>query len=153
MRRFSVGKPSVRLKDQELILRFLAFYFEGEHYEKPVNEFLNKFLSRHRNPPEKFLNECREKFSSMIKTVFAVFGEKAFRPAGSLNAAVFDSVSVAIAKRLAKGKIKNPAKLKTAYDQLLVKKSFLSAVTSATSDEANVSTRMHDAHQAFDGVE
>ncbi len=34
------GKPSVRLKDQELILRFLAFYFEGELYKKPVNEFV-----------------------------------------------------------------------------------------------------------------
>jgi Protein of unknown function DUF262 len=147
------GKPSVRLKDQELILRFLAFYFEGEGYEKPVNEFLNKFVSRHRNPPEKFLKECKERFSSMINTVFDVFGEKAFRPVGSLNAAVFDSVAVAIAKRLAKGKVKNPAKLKAAYDQLLAKKGFLSAVTSATSDEANVRTRMHDAYQAFDGVE
>jgi hypothetical protein len=34
------GKPSVRLKDQELILRFIAFYLESERYEKPISKLL-----------------------------------------------------------------------------------------------------------------
>jgi hypothetical protein len=147
------GKPSLRLKDQELILRFLAFYLESDKYAKPVNEFLNGFVSRHRNPPQKFLEDATKEFTDVIAVSLAAFGEKAFRPSGSLNAAVFDSVTVAIAKRLDKGKIKKPEKLAAAYEHLLTNVNYQSATTSATSDEANVTTRLNAAIKAFANVE
>src|ERR1700674_1909641 len=37
------GKKHKRLKDQELILRFLALYDSADKYERPMGEFLNKF--------------------------------------------------------------------------------------------------------------
>jgi uncharacterized protein with ParB-like and HNH nuclease domain len=37
------GKESIRLKDQELILRFLAFYYSREKYVRPFEDFLSKF--------------------------------------------------------------------------------------------------------------
>ena len=147
------GKQSLRLKDQELILRFIAFYLESEKYQKPINEFLNLFVSRHRNPPQKFLEHASAEFTSVIALCLQTLGKKAFRPAGSLNAAVFDSVTVGIARRLDKGKIRKPEKLAAAYEQLLKKDSYLSAVTSATSDEINVTTRLKEATDAFAHVE
>jgi hypothetical protein len=147
------GRPSLRLKDQELILRFLAFYLESQKYEKPVNEFLNGFVSRHRNPPKKFLDEAASEFKSVIAISLQAFGEKAFRPSGSLNAAVFDSVTVGIARRLDKGKIKKPAMVAAAYSQLLQNENFINATTSATSDESNVTARLNAATEAFADVE
>jgi hypothetical protein len=147
------GKPSLRLKDQELILRFIAFYLESEKYEKPVNEFLNGFVSRHRNPSKKFLDHASVEFTSVVALCLQALGEKAFRPAGSLNAAVFDSVTVGVARRLDKGKIKKPEMLAAAYERLLKKDTYLSAVTSATSDETNVTTRLNEATEAFVNVE
>jgi uncharacterized protein with ParB-like and HNH nuclease domain len=64
------GKTSIRLKDQELILRFLALYLERDKYEKPINEFLNVFAGRHRKPDGAFLKTCREKFTSAIAAAF-----------------------------------------------------------------------------------
>jgi len=147
------GKPSLRLKDQELILRFLAFYLESDKYAKPVNEFLNSFVSRHRNPPQKFIDHATAEFTSVIAMSLTAFGEKAFRPVGSLNAAVFDSVTVGIAKRLDKGKIRKPEKLAAAYEQLLANDAYKNATTSATSDEANVTTRLDAAIKAFANIE
>src|SRR5208283_3808965 len=74
------GKASIRLKDQELILRFLALYLENDKYIKPINEFLNKFAARHRNPPEKLLATYRSKFTSTIAVAYGALGKKAFRP-------------------------------------------------------------------------
>jgi len=147
------GKRSLRLKDQELILRFLAFYLETEKYKKPVNEFLNDFVSRYRNPPKKFLERASAEFKSVIAICLKTLGERAFRPQGSLNAAVFDSVTVGIARRLDKGKIKKPAMVATAYDQLLKKDTYTGATTSATSDETNVTLRLKEASDAFANVE
>jgi hypothetical protein len=147
------GKPSLRLKDQELILRFIAFYLESDKYQKPISEFLNLFVSRHRNPPPKFLEDAASEFTSTIALCLKAFGKRAFRPAGSLNAAVFDSVMVGIARRLDKGKIKKPERLAVAYEQLLKKETYLNAVTSATSDETNVIERLKVATDAFADVE
>jgi uncharacterized protein with ParB-like and HNH nuclease domain len=36
------GKKHTRLKDQQLILRFLALFYEAPDYERPMEEFLNK---------------------------------------------------------------------------------------------------------------
>ena len=147
------GKPSLRLKDQELILRFIAFYLESDKYKKPVNEFLNDFVSRHRNPSKKFLDNATAEFKAVTAISLHALGPKAFRPSGSLNAAVFDSVTVGIARRLDKGKIKKPEMLAAAYEKLLKKEDYINAITSGTSHESNVTTRLNEATDAFAKVE
>jgi len=42
------GKRSPRLRDQELVLRILAFYSVGPTYRPPLKTFLNIFTSEHR---------------------------------------------------------------------------------------------------------
>ena len=37
------GQESNRLKDQEFVLRFLALYFYGDQYKRPMGEFLTLF--------------------------------------------------------------------------------------------------------------
>ena len=39
------GRVDKRMRDQELILRFLAFYFNAENYERPLKEFLNSYMA------------------------------------------------------------------------------------------------------------
>jgi hypothetical protein len=56
------GAPSARLKDQEMILRFLAFYYDRESYARPMAEFLSKFAKRHRRPPVAFLTHAQAHF-------------------------------------------------------------------------------------------
>lgn len=146
------GKESERLKDQELILRFIALYFDGEKYVKPMEDFLNRFCKRHQNDSGKFLGECIKEFEQTISVAHAALGERTFRPVRGINAAVFDSIMVGLAKRLAKGKIQNEGLIRDAYNQLTSNKEFLDVTSKSTSNEASVGTRLRLATKAFESL-
>src|SRR5262249_25850624 len=112
------GSPSPRLKDQELILRFFAFYYEAHLYARPMSEFLSRFCARHRNLEPLFADEWERVFSTASVSVFAALGDGAFKPERALNAAVFDSVMVGVSRRLEAKPIINSAALAAAYEKL-----------------------------------
>lgn len=139
------GKPSSRLKDQELILRFLAMYFDWGKYTRPLSEFLNKFVGAHRNPDQPFLNEVSEIFTETIDLLWDALGSKAFRPVRALNAAVFDSVAVGLAQKIKSSGPPEANAIRQAYDQLLTDPEYLVVVTQSTSLEISVTTRLEKA--------
>jgi uncharacterized protein with ParB-like and HNH nuclease domain len=144
------GRKNSRLKDQELILRFLALFFDNAKYEKPLNEFLNKFASRHRNGSQQFLQDCRNIFYQTIDTVYEAIGSRAFRPVRALHTAVFDSVMVGVADRITNSV--NPVdnlKLKMAYEELLTDQDYIITISGGTSDEANVASRLKKTRSQF----
>ncbi|HEY3137610.1 MAG TPA: DUF262 domain-containing protein [Blastocatellia bacterium] len=143
------GPKNARLKDQELILRFLALYLDHEHYEKPMVEFLNKFSLRHRMAEADFLDHAALVFRETIDVIWKAFGAEAFRPERSLNAAVFDSVMVGVAFRLKHGPIEKLEGLHRAYSALFEDADYRSAVSYSTSNEASVETRVRKAIEAF----
>ncbi len=144
------GKKHLRLKDQELILRFLALFFNSKNYQRPMNEFLNKFSLRYKDADEEFLQKCRIIFANAIDIVWENIGQKAFRPERALNAAVFDSVMVGLARRIEKSSIVDLTKVKEAYEELLKDEEYRNAVSQSTSDEANVQLRLRKATEKFD---
>lgn len=146
------GRASPRLKDQELILRFFAFYYEAERYSRPMSEFLSRFCARHRNIEPSVAGEWDKTFTNASSTVFAAVGERAFKPERALNAAVFDSVMVGISRRLEKGAVQEPAAVAAAYAALLADPKYMSAVSRATADEKNVRERLEKATSAFADV-
>lgn len=136
------GTPSKRLKDQELILRFLAFFYLDVKYERPMNVFLNNFMEFHRQLSVKPPEALRKTFNDTIDVVSSAIGTKAFRPVGTLNAAVFDSVMVAIAKRIDAGPIRELSTVLKQYQNLLEDVGYKDAYTRSTADEERVSSRM-----------
>lgn len=146
------GKESNRLKDQELILRFLAMYFTGSQYTKPMNEFLNKFSKKNRAPNQEFNDQCANLFKHTIQVVHQAVGNNAFRPERALNAAVFDSVMVGLAKRIQSGREISLDAIKPAYDELLADPDFKSVISDSTSDANNVSRRLELAIARFASI-
>ncbi len=146
------GKLNNRLKDQELILRFLALYFNYEKYEKPMTEFLNIFASRYRDAEAEFTDKAQMIFISTIRLIWENLGSSAFRPEGSLNAAVFDSVMVGVARRIQDHPITDHQSLQVAYSQLLEDKDYKVAISQATSNEDRVDTRISKAIKAFSDI-
>lgn len=136
------GKHSVALKDQELVLRFLALYFFAHEYERPMNEFLNKFTIWARRQPEDTWHTCSTVFKSTIDIVINSIGPKAFRRERALNAAVYDSVMIGIARRLLTSQITDLAELQGRYQTLLNDETFVRAISQSTSDEKNVEFRL-----------
>ena len=142
------GKYNPRLKDQEFILRFLALFFNSNEYQRPMKEFLNKFLNKHKDCEESFLEECRALFKNSITFIRNALGERAFRPERSLNAAVFDSVMYGLAQRLQSSE---PEKnnFKTAYESLLKDEEYSHLVSSSISDKLALKRRLEMATEKF----
>lgn len=140
---------SRKLKDQELIVRFLAFYSNRTNYSRPMKEFLNSFMQRWRQIDDQHADEFRQLFSRTVEAAHRFLGARPFRPERPLNAAVFDSVMVGLATRLTNGPITSGSELASAYSTLLTEPRYAAAYRRATADEESVKTRMNCAIEAF----
>lgn len=166
-----------RMRDIELILRFLALFYNVKNYEKPMKEFLNTFMRAHRLPPhenpndldskkrviaekrkayEAQLKEFEDVFTRTAQAVVQYLGPKPFHILRGLNAAVFDSVFTAFALNIDKagnGKVA-PTKIKQVrgkFDALLRNEQYGEWVSAATTDEKVVPNRLKKAAKVLFG--
>lgn len=146
------GRISPRMRDQELILRFLALYFFSKKYTKPMKEFLNIYMGNNKHLAINSEKRITKTFLDTIEVVNKSLRKNAFRPKKALNAAVYDSVMVGIAKRLSKGDIKHIQGVRRQYRALLKNDIFIDATETATTDDKNVKRRLKLATDAFANV-
>ena len=144
------GSINKRMRDQEIILRFFALYFNGSNYEKPMKEFLNRHIAKNRHLKLHSANQLTQVFTKAIELIHAYLDNKPFRPKRHLNAAVLDSVMVGVAKRLEKGGICDREGFRKQYQSLLENEEF-SAITTAggTAGQESVRQRIQMATDAF----
>lgn len=131
-----MGSPQVdkRFRDVELILRFFALLL-GEYKEKPMKDFLTKFMRRNRN--NKNLGKFRELFEHTCRRVVGALGPKPFHVRRGLNAAAYDSVMCAFASSE-----ETPSDIKRRYARLLDHSDFAAAITAGTTDIDTVASRI-----------
>jgi uncharacterized protein with ParB-like and HNH nuclease domain len=143
------GKMNDRLKEQEILLRFFALYYDLQSYERPLKTFLNKFMASNRNL-DKYDSDILDKvIYPTIKYVNETLGKKAFRMGGRINAALFDSIMIGIAKSFEQGNSFTKEKFISAYDKLLQNDSFTTLAKEGTADEATVRNRIRIATEHF----
>ena len=146
------GPVNKRMRDQELILRFLALIQNEETYTRPMKGFLNKFMETERNLTGGLSAKLTTTFSQAIDAVHDGLGPKAFKRANSFNAALFDSVLIGVSHRIElKNAISQPEFVR-AYNELIENKSFQQWISSATSDDETLKKRLAEAKAAFAGV-
>lgn len=145
-----LGEPSQRLKDQELILRFLALWNDGKQYSKPMVEFLNAFAQRNRNPDRQWLDKMSRLFQQTIET-FHQAKKRPFRlqESRAVNAAVFDSMAVGLAKRIDRAGVPDISQVAAAHDSLIADVEYRQTVSQGTSVESSVEKRLCMAIDAF----
>ena len=147
------GPHSARLKDQEFILRFFAMYFYLDFYKKPLKGFLNTYMAKNKDLKINSKEQLSDIFIKTIVYVKQMLGKNAFRPIRVLNASVFDSMMVGIAKRIIQKKeLPNKRDFMVVYNNLLNNPEYLSATNDATSDESVVEKRMSYAINAFSKI-
>ncbi len=130
--------PDKRMRDEELILRFLALRYEYNEYKKPMKDFLSNFMSKYKNDTNK-IKEFKEVFEKTVCTIHQNLGRNPFRVKVGLNAAVFDSIMVAFALNLNKIPVKY---IKIRHKQLLKDDSYLNYIYKVTTDEKVVKQRI-----------
>jgi hypothetical protein len=106
----AVGKPDadLRMKHEELALRFFALRAVTNDYRPPVKHILNEYMRVHRNPDSMGVLALAAVFERALTNCVAVFGSDCFRRVGqapgrpprwegSLNRAVFDLQMLSLA--------------------------------------------------------
>ncbi|MFI9384204.1 DUF262 domain-containing protein [Kutzneria sp. NPDC052558] len=147
------GPPSDRLKDQEIILRFLALWKEGDVYKRPLKTFLNAFLARHRNLEGLDREQLAQMFRSVCEVANSSMGRSALRAGIQVNAAFADAILVGLAARLTEGDIRDHPAIRAAREALIDDPEFQSAIARATADEERVSRRLNLARAALRNVQ
>lgn len=149
------GPVSKFLRDEELILRFIALYFASETYQQPMKGFLNKFMNYNRRmekiPADRITNIFIETIAAIHE---ATHDLKPFRlNKRALNAAVFDAVMIGIARRIeGEGDPLEPEELRAAYVDLLSNKDFIAASSKATANEKTLARRIEIATDYFQKI-
>lgn len=146
------GRPSQRLRDQELILRYIAMLTKQDEYSRPMQEFLNLFMAEHRELQELDAEEISSLFRRSIALLGESVGERVFRPVVGFNAAVFEAVMVGVSRRIQKGDVHDKKGVNQAYLDLLDDDAFLDAYQRATADDTSVRARLQLASAAFGSI-
>ena len=127
-----------RLRDVELILRFLALLDDSKRYRKPMKDFLNQFMSLHQNDNEAALQRYEDLFKRTTTAILTHLGDRPFHRKAGINVAIFDAVYTAFARHLDG----IPADIQRRYTALRANREFDQCVTSSTTDEAVVKKRL-----------
>jgi uncharacterized protein with ParB-like and HNH nuclease domain len=135
---FGKKESDKRQRDVELILRFFALYYEGRNYFKPMKAFLSKFMDSNKGGQRFSINQCKNLFEKTINNIYTQLGTKPFHIKAGLNAAMFDSVSVAFAKH----SDSIPAGINKRYKSLQKDKFMNKLISSATTDLDVVTKRL-----------
>ena len=143
------GTTSPRMRDQELILRFLALYFRAGEYTRPLKAFLNDYMGKNRFCQLQDRTALAPLFAATIELIARTVGHRAFRPKRALNAAVFDAVMVGLGRRIARGSVKDETKVSGVYQGLLQSDGFMALVERSTTDEETVRRRLSIATDLF----
>lgn len=116
-----------RMRDIELVLRFLALYEELPSYMKPMKQFLNMFMGKHQQ------DNSREPYESIfrgtMRRIYDTLGSKTFHLKRGINVAAFDSVAIAFARSKS-----TPKDIKDKFQKLTTNPSYIDAIRSNTTD-------------------
>lgn len=139
--------PDNRKKDIELLIRFFAMR-DISVYEKPLKDFLTKFMKKNRDASQEVLLHTQELFERTCNGVLDRLGPKPFhiRSAG-LNAAVFDAVMVAFSNHLDSVS----ADIKARYKRLIRDPKFDDNTRQGTTDVDTVRQRFNKADRILFG--
>lgn len=139
---FGSPHPDNRMRDVELLVRFLALHEEFRSYAEPMKEFINTYMGKRKmetNPAE-----SREAIANTVRRIVESLGPRPFHVRRGLNAAVCDSVMVAFAK----SKV-TPDNIKERYEELKGDSEFIAATTATTTKEPTVTARLNLAQRVL----
>lgn len=137
--------PDARMKDLEMILRFLALWQNWKKYKKPMKDFITEFMRNKKDINSREQEKYSRVFKDIVDKIYAEAGTDVFRIKAGINIAVFDSIMVALAS-LDLNEISN---LKEKVKELKKSPPYLDAVSKSTTDSDRTESRIKLAIQKF----
>ena len=148
---YGKNQKDKRKRDEELILRFLALYFDDAVYARPMKGFLNKFMKENRGLQKYTRDQITPLFTGTVNCILDKLGNEAFKPSKTLNAALLDSLMIGIARRLDSNPIQSD--ISREFTSLKQNLEFFELISDTTSAPERVRRRIELATEAFAVVE
>ncbi len=141
--------PDKRLRDVELVLRFLAMRDGWTEYEKPMKSFLNNYMAGKQEPSQTETEKIDLMFGQTCADIVQQLGEKPFHlRSRALNPGLLDAVMV----MMSLAREKDVTDRGKRYETLRSDETFLKTVlTRSTSDTLMVKKRFEYAEQIMLG--
>lgn len=148
------GPLSPRLRDQELVLRAMALFLDSANYKRPLKQFLNDFMAKHRDATDVSLNRAGTRFRLAVDLLAAGPGRDAFRRTGGaqVNVAKAEAMLVGLMRRLDRSPEPTVEQVSEAVSSLSANRNLEDAISKATADEDSVRTRLSVSTERFDAV-
>lgn len=144
-RLFGKTNPDLRMRDIEMILRFFALYEKQAKYKKPMKDFISDFMREKKDLSKKEQGRYSDLFKNVTDLIDREIGTRAFKLKAGINIAMFDSITVALARIGAK-KVKN---VKAKYKELITNDGYLDSISKSTTDTDRVNSRIKIAYQVL----
>ncbi|MFC1987427.1 DUF262 domain-containing protein, partial [Chloroflexota bacterium] len=132
---FGTPEPDKRMRDLEIMVRFLALFEESNSYSKPMRQFLNNYMAKLQWNEE--LEPYQKIFIDTVSRVQKSLGSKPFNIRRGINVAICDSIMVAFARSSVV-----PSDIANRFSKLLENPSYLDAITQHTTDVDKVKSRI-----------
>jgi len=147
------GPPSPRLRDQEIILRFIALYTSPGEYKRPLKKYLNDFTARHRKLNYLTPGLIQLRFDRAASLLKDSVGRSALRNrGGAVNAALTEALLVGLSRRLDSGSEPSVRGVAEGVRVALADPMLDAAISRATADEESVRTRLGITTRAFSSI-
>ncbi|MFJ2672844.1 DUF262 domain-containing protein [Streptomyces sp. NPDC087525] len=147
------GARSLRLRDQELILRIIALYYNSTNYFRPQKKFLNEFLGAHRNLEGLDNRKLEKLFADSSQLLFAGPGKAALRfQSSQVNAALAEALYIGLMRRLDGGTKPSPTEVEHAVRSFTSNKEAAVTISGSTATEEYVRKRLEMATREFSNL-
>lgn len=159
--------PHKRMKDVELVLRFISFYTASYiNFTPPIKKFLNDTMRKNRNIQEIDEKKLREAFKRATHNTRTLLGDKAFKrlsmgdsnaPDGhwenNINVALYDITMDSMARIDTPLLMKHLDSIREAYLNLMTTDNeFIDSIRFATSDKPVVTTRFNKWNSVLNSI-
>ncbi|WP_166334438.1 DUF262 domain-containing protein [Sphingobacterium chungjuense] len=142
------GVSPIRMKDRELILRFIAFnYFDFKKtYDGNLSAFIENGMKEINMWDDEKLNDVRTEFKRVMEWTHNIWGDNNFRirtekTRGTINMAIFETICHTVSKMSDDFIEKNKAILHENYSHLISNEIYYDAVTRSTNSKTKVDDR------------
>jgi len=143
------GQKKMELYDQELILRFIAFYNNFEIVNENTEKFLNDFMEKSVKNEDFQYGTYREIFIKVISNIYAIGDKKIFRNSGNLFVpAEFEGITVGLAQNISQYE-NDPEKIKAIIEKLKKDPLFKKVSGSASNSKSRIKARLKRANEIF----
>lgn len=165
---YLIDKSESPLKDQELVVRFAAFYLNGyENYYGPTSKFINDTLAQYRDIAPRDEVRLRADFRNSIQIIRSLFSRIAFKrfhrgdhknhngrwETQKLNVSLFDILMYSFARLDRQTVMMHKDNIDEALiDLMTTDQEFIDSIELATGNKIIVSTRFDKWIQALDRI-